>query len=227
MAIRITPTATLADPVNLKARCTTEPLHCCSGRTLDRFSFHRDCHWHAVRLVSSECFRASFSDCAFPVDLAVDFMTLRRKFRKRRITNVRRPSKSVFRPRGFLLTRNEAAFFRILMAVIPNHYQVSCKVRLADLITCSESNWQRGCANRIAQKHVDFVVTDIRSSRIVSAIELDDLTHRRRDRRLRDAFVNGLFREMGIPLIRVPASWRYDADLVRRQLGSIWLIRSQ
>jgi hypothetical protein len=44
---------------------------------------------------------------------------------------------------------------------------------------------------------------------------------------LRDAFVNGLFREMGIPLIRVPASWRYDADLVRRQLGSIWLIRSQ
>ena len=83
----------------------------------------------------------------------------------------RRPPSAIFRPRHFLLTMNEAAFFRVLAAAIGDRYLISCKVRLADIITCGDRDWQRGHANRIAQKHVDF----IRHSRHV-------VTNRRRHR---------------------------------------------
>ena len=132
----------------------------------------------------------------------------------------RRRSQSVtFLPRRFLLTRNETAFFRVLTAVAGDRFLISCKVRLADIITCAERDWNRGCANRISQKHIDFVVSCAESSRIVAGIELDDLSHRRRERRRRDAFVDQLFWKARVRLIRVPARRDYDEETVTGQLA--------
>jgi len=118
--------------------------------------------------------------------------------------------------RPFLLTRNEAAFFRVLATVIGHRYLISCKVRLADIVTCDEENWRRGHANRIAQKHIDFVIMHAESSRIIAAIELDDRSHELPERRKRDDFVNSLFRHLDIRLIRFPASWHYSRLSVER-----------
>jgi uncharacterized protein DUF2726 len=83
-----------------------------------------------------------------------------------------------------LLTKKEAAFFRVLSVTPNSAYLVSCKVRLAVIITCNDNDWKRGQANRIAQKHVDFVVSCARTSRIVAAIELDGCSHLRPVRRV-------------------------------------------
>ena len=139
------------------------------------------------------------------------------KFR-RRGTRLRRSESRAFTPRRFLLTQNEAAFFRALTTVVADRYRISCKVRLADVITCSDHDWKRGYANRISQKHIDFVVSCPTSSRIVAGIELDDRSHRRRERHRRDAFVNRLFRIARVHLIRVPARWDYDEEVVARYL---------
>jgi hypothetical protein len=120
----------------------------------------------------------------------------------------------VYRPRRYLLTRNEAAFFRVLSVVLDRTYLISCKVRIADIITCDDRAWHKGAANRIAQKHVDFVISRADSSRIVAAIELDDQSHRRPERQERDHFVNALFRQMSIRLIRISARWRYNQEAV-------------
>ena len=136
---------------------------------------------------------------------------------RRRVRRRRSPS-GAFTPRRYLLTRNEAAFFQVLTTVLGDRYLISCKVRLADIITCSDCDWKRGYANRISQKHVDFVVTSAKTSRIVAAIELDDRSHRRRERRMRDAFVNQLFRNARVHLVRVPARWDYDKEVVTRYL---------
>ena len=125
--------------------------------------------------------------------------------RKRCDNRRRRQSPSVFRPRNFLLTKNERAFFLVLKKLIAKRYQISCKVRLADIVTCDDSDWKRGQANRISQKHIDFVLNCPKSSRIVAAIELDDSSHERPERRSRDAFVNRLVAQVGVRLLRVPA----------------------
>ncbi len=149
-------------------------------------------------------------------------MRKRVQTRRRRQVRCRGHQGAAYRPRRYLLTKNEAAFFRVLTTLVGDRYLVSCKVRLADIITCSQRNWQRGHGNRVAQKHIDFLVSYADSSRIVTAIELDDRSHDRPERRKRDAFVNHLFRKMGVPLIRIPASWNYDRKLVApflRQAG--------
>lgn len=98
--------------------------------------------------------------------------------------------------------------------MVGHRYLISCKVRLADIITCSDADWKRGHANRIAQKHVDFVVSCAQSSRIVAAVELDDRSHQRPERRQRDLFVNHLFAQMRVRLVRIPARWDYDQGMI-------------
>jgi hypothetical protein len=139
------------------------------------------------------------------------------RYRAHRRTTTRRPRRnatSAYRPRRYLLSHNEAAFFRVLVSLIGNRYQISCKVRLADIVTCSDRDWNRGHGNRIAQKHLDFVLSCPMSSRIVAAIELDDRSHRNRLRQERDLFLNHLCSRMAVPLLRVPACWEYDRDRV-------------
>jgi very-short-patch-repair endonuclease len=143
--------------------------------------------------------------------------------RKRKARRRRPPRPVSYRPRRYLLTKNETAFFQILSALVPECYRISCKVRLADLVTADrDGNFSH--ANRISQKHVDFVVSDAESSRIVAAIELDDASHELPDRRARDAFVNRLFWQIGVRLIRVPAQWQYDGNRVADQLTKAGLL---
>ena len=56
--------------------------------------------------------------------------------------------------------------------------------------------------NRVTSKSIDFVVVDLASGGALLAIELDDKTHQRDDRKRRDAFVNDALRQAGIPLVR-------------------------
>lgn len=147
--------------------------------------------------------------------LEMDRVIPTRRRARRRTT----PASTIgFRPRRYLLTRCEADFFRVLWPLLGNRYLISCKVRLADLVTCSASDWAEGKANRISQKHIDFVVSCAHSSRIMLAIELDDRSHERPERKRRDTFLDALLAETGIRFLRVTARSRYDAEALRDEL---------
>lgn len=120
--------------------------------------------------------------------------------------------------RQALLSRGENAFFGALREAVAGHYLIMCKVRLADLITCSDAAWRCGGGRPIAQKHVDFVLCDPQTTRFVLGIELDDRSHDRPDRRRRDAFVNDVMAGAGIRLLRIPATSQYSAWAIRRRL---------
>ncbi len=112
--------------------------------------------------------------------------------------------------RDFLLTKAEQKFYGVLKAVVKNKYDIACKVRLADIINCSDVNWRRGYGPKISSKHIDFVLFDTRSSAIVLAIELDDKSHDRPARQKRDVFVNNAMKAAGVTLLRVRVDWGYD-----------------
>ena len=124
-----------------------------------------------------------------------------------------------YQSRQFLLTRNELAFFHALQLATNGRVVPFAKVRLADVVACADSQWH-GCPGRkIAQKHLDFVLCDPITSRIVAAIELDDRTHRLPERRRRDAFLDRLFRDVGIPLLRCTAKRAYEPENLRKFLA--------
>jgi very-short-patch-repair endonuclease len=74
--------------------------------------------------------------------------------------------------------------------------------------------------NRVSSKHVDFVLCDPSTLAPVVAIELDDSTHYRRDRADRDAFVNQLFKVIGVSLIRHRVQSAYDTDAIARWIDA-------
>ena len=121
-----------------------------------------------------------------------------------------------YRSRRFLLSATERDFFHAMQSALDGRWLLFSKVRLADVVTCKASQWDKTPGRRIAQKHLDFVVCCPRSFRIVAVIELDDRSHDRPDRRERDSFLNRLFSKAGIPFFRYRARASYEvADMKR------------
>lgn len=118
--------------------------------------------------------------------------------------------------REVLLSQGELAFYRVLVRALPEHLGIAPKVRLADVLRCSADGWKRGYFGKIAQKHLDFVIIQQSSARLLMAIELDDRSHERRDRRERDAFVDRAMATAGLPLLHVPAANSYDGAALRQ-----------
>lgn len=219
MATRTNARTAMATALTFFQRPDAPPGLCMnSTRSHERVSVFLCASRHrAFCLAAPELGRRFLPGCPVPAALEMDVMNKRRTKRNHGVPRRKRPSET-FTARRFLLTQNEAAFFRALTTVVGHRYLVSCKVRLADVITCTDRDWNRGYANRISQKHIDFVVSCAKSSRIVAAIELDDRSHRQRERRRRDAFVNRLFRNARVHLIRIPARWDYEKEVVARHL---------
>lgn len=117
-----------------------------------------------------------------------------------------------------LMTPAEQAFFAVLEPIVRSSCMVSSKVRLADLFDVRQERGQQAAFNKICSKHIDFVLTDPGSSRILCGIELDDSSHSRPDRIERDTFVNELFAASQLPLMRVPVAWTYYPQALRTEL---------
>ncbi len=130
------------------------------------------------------------------------------------------PSAFPYRARPSLVTRNELRFYAALRRAAGTRFAIAVKVRLADIITCPGAAWSMGYGRLIAQKHLDFVLCDPETLRIVLAFEVDDRTHERPDRRLRDLFVDRAMAAAGVPLVRVRAAATYSPRAIERLLSA-------
>ena len=120
-----------------------------------------------------------------------------------------------------LLTPAERSFFGVLQQAVASDYQIFAKVRLADIVrpvrNPSRSGW-RSAFNRTIGKHVDFVVCDKANLKVVGVIELDDSTHKRFERGIRDNLVDSALADAGIPILRVAARPSYSAAQIRDEV---------
>lgn len=127
-----------------------------------------------------------------------------------------------YRKKDYLLTKGERAFFDVLLAAVKDEYHLFTKVNMWDLFFLP-----RGTQNRmkwrghVSQKHVDFVLCDLRNLKPVLCIELDDKSHEEDDRQKRDVLVDRIFSTSGLPLLHVRASAAYDPSSVKAQIKSV------
>lgn len=132
-----------------------------------------------------------------------------------------RSGSSGTRVRGFpyarrsgLFTEAEARFWRVLREAVPE-MEVFGKVRLEDVIVVRSglSKSDRATArNRIKSRHLDFVLIDPKSTRVLVVVELDDASHNSARARQADAFKDQALEAAGVPIVRVRASASYDAE---------------
>jgi len=126
-----------------------------------------------------------------------------------------------YRLQEHFLTPAELRFFQVLRAATGDHAVLCAKVGLADLfrVHSDDQSRYRIYSNKIDRKHVDFVLCDPATMRPLVTIELDDKSHRRADRRARDAFVDGVFQAAGLPLLHVPVKASYAVTDLAAQVA--------
>lgn len=123
--------------------------------------------------------------------------------------------------RDQFLSPTELAFYHALVLVVGARTVVCMKVRLADVFFVARPHEHRAAFNRIAQKHIDFLVCDPGSLRPLFGIELDDSSHTQLDRQERDDFVDRAFAAARLPLVRVRAQRSYTPEHIAAQIGPL------
>ncbi len=116
-----------------------------------------------------------------------------------------------YQKRGYLFSINERKFYEALQNDLDDDLRVFAKIRLADIIWLTnepKDKWRH--LNRILSSHIDFVVCDVKHQMPLVAIELDDSSHNRFDRRESDKFKDSLFAHVQMPLERFPVKNSYQ-----------------
>lgn len=131
-------------------------------------------------------------------------------------------TRSPYRLRDDFLSPAEISFYHVLLQVAGERVTVCPKVGLGDVFFVSRPNENAGARNRIAAKHVDFLLCDSMTMRPLAGIELDDASHRRADRQERDALVEKVFEAAELPLVRFPAKRAYTLAEVEGKLSVVF-----
>ena len=99
----------------------------------------------------------------------------------------------------YLFTKNEFYFYKQLQKIAESKNLLPlAKVRLADFVEVNNKSEYMKYFAKIRCKHIDFLLLDKETLKIVVAIELDDNSHSDE----KDNFKNKLFEQINIPLIR-------------------------
>ncbi len=121
--------------------------------------------------------------------------------------------------RAVLLTPAEQRFYVRLFQAVGNDVVICPKVRLADAIEVRADalEWQAAW-NRIAAKHLDFVLMSPDNYQPLMGIELDDSSHMAPQRQQRDEWLDRAVVAAGLPLLRVRVRSDYDPGALRRDI---------
>lgn len=131
-------------------------------------------------------------------------------------------SKSLpYRLRDDFLSPAEFSFYKVLSSLVGAQFTIQSKVRLADIFFVARPNENAGFFNKIAQKHLDFLVCDSLTMKPLFGVELDDSSHKRNDRQERDEFVESVCQVAGLPLLRVPVQREYNSREIAAQIAPL------
>lgn len=118
-----------------------------------------------------------------------------------------------------LFTKAELKFYYILKGVCQDlGLELFAKVRLADLVKVVSKKHYMKYFGKIKAKHIDYVICHRNTLEPLICIELDDSTHKQKDRMERDSFINQLLHQVGYELIRVPVAYHYSRQALKKQI---------
>ena len=123
-----------------------------------------------------------------------------------------------YRLRDDFLSPAEFSFYKVLSSSLGGRFIVQSKVRLADIFFVSRPNENVAYFNKIAQRHLDFLVCDATTMKPLFGIELDDTSHQRDSRRERDEFIEKVFQSAQLPLLRFPVQREYNTREIATQI---------
>lgn len=106
--------------------------------------------------------------------------------------------------KGSVLTNSEINLYNILYEFCcKNNLRLLSKIRIADFVQTKKQENYYKWFNRISAKHVDFLICQPEGFKPLLAIELDDYTHKQKNRQERDNFINSVYQNVGLPILHI------------------------
>lgn len=111
----------------------------------------------------------------------------------------------------YLMTKAEHEFFKVLQQAVQDKYYIVPQVQLSNLVQVEKpKRWEYSLRNKIDRKSVDFVLFNKEYFTPHLIIELDDSSHLREDRQIRDDFVDKVLNKAGIKIMHIQTAYHYD-----------------
>jgi hypothetical protein len=132
------------------------------------------------------------------------------------------PTELPFKLRDDFLSNAEISFCQVLRGVVAERALVCPKVNLGDLFFVATGNRRknRALTNRVDRKRVDFLLCEPKTMHPVVGAELDDRSHDKGDRQVRDQLVEKVFTAAGLPLVRFTVKSGYASSEVEAQINA-------
>ena len=122
--------------------------------------------------------------------------------------------KDLYIKKDYIMTEQEYKFYRLLKNYTSkNNLNLFAQVSLYAIVNSKYYS----DFNKIKSKSIDFVITDV-NRKIKLCIELDDYTHIKEERRKRDNFIDKLFEELEIKMLRIPVQNYYNMTDIERKI---------
>jgi len=128
----------------------------------------------------------------------------------------KRADSNSFQLRPSLLNSNEHSFFNQLKLALGEQYDIYPQVHLGAIFQPIKK-WHNWAEISKLNKRIDFVLFDKSTQIPKIAIELDGYSHSKSKNFKRDEFVESIFNEFNIPLIRFNND-NYSIEEIRREL---------
>ena len=124
---------------------------------------------------------------------------------------------SLYHKKIYLLTSDELKFYKLLKPIVNrNELNLFTQVALYEIVKAKDIK----DFNKIKSKSIDFVITDL-NCKIKICIELDDASHLKDSRQKRDIFIETLFNDLGIKLLRIPVQSYYDLTTLEAKIKEL------
>lgn len=117
-----------------------------------------------------------------------------------------------YQPKLALYDRAERVFLGHLVWAVGQHVIIFGKVRLADVITVTPGlspKLRQEAYDQISRQHIDFLLCDKKTTRVLCAVELYDPAAAPKKTLLRARFIDKVMKQAGIPIARFPRSSQY------------------
>lgn len=119
--------------------------------------------------------------------------------------------------KNYIITLNELKLYKILLEIAKELKLILlCQVSLYSIIQTKQKN--NKYFNKIRSKSIDFVLVREKDCKIELCIELDDKTHLQQKRIERDKFINKLFEDLKINLLRIKSTQYYDKEQLKNKI---------
>lgn len=129
-----------------------------------------------------------------------------------------------YRIKDNFLTPNEYTFFHALIYTVNQRAYICPKVGLKDFLFINKDTkdymkyW-----GHISQKHIDFLICHPKTMQPLCAVELDDPSHETEKVKERDAFVEKVYKDAKLPLVRIKTKENYSSSEIELAIGTYLL----